>query len=97
MKKCSLCGEYKPLDAEHYHRSRSNNTGFVSRCKICVNGGEVTAPNEYAFYDGEKLVMIGTVKEISEEMEIKPSTVRFYSTPSYLKRTGGRGRVVVLI
>lgn len=42
---------------------------------------------EYALYRGEDLVAMGTVSELSEELGVKPQTVLFYGTPSYLNRT----------
>ena len=42
--------------------------------------------NEYALYKGDKLLEIGTIKELSEKLDVKEKTLRFYATPSYYKR-----------
>lgn len=34
MKKCSKCGQEKPLDG--YNRQKRNKDGFSNRCKICT-------------------------------------------------------------
>ena len=48
---------------------------------------------EYAVYKGETLLCIGTAKEIAEELNIKPKTVQFLSTPAHLKRIESRGNM----
>ena len=47
-------------------------------------------PKEYALYKGDKLLAIGTCREIAIEMGIKESTVYFYSMPSNKKRASKR-------
>lgn len=42
---------------------------------------------EYALYKGEKLIAMGTVEEISKKTGLKESTVRFYKSKNYKKRT----------
>lgn len=49
--------------------------------------GELDAKPEYAFYKGDELVIIGTVDEIAEKLNIKTRSVRWYSTPSARKRS----------
>lgn len=46
---------------------------------------------DWALYQGEELLMIGTLEEIAESRGVKASTIRFYSYPSYLNR-GKRNR-----
>lgn len=41
----------------------------------------------YALYKGEKLLTIGTVKEIAKEMGVSGTTIRKYKNPSYIERT----------
>ena len=43
--------------------------------------------NIYALYKGEEMLSVGTIQEISEELNIKEKTVYFYQTPAYIKRT----------
>lgn len=59
--------------------------------------------HEYAMYQGEKLLAIGTSKEIAAEMGISVNTVMQYNSPSYKKKIatwpnkGADARVVVRI
>ena len=53
---------------------------------------------EYALYKGDKLLAMGTKKEIAKQLGVKPSTIGFYSHPSYANRTSDvRGRRLVEI
>lgn len=42
---------------------------------------------EYALYKGEELLIIGTLREIAKQQNIKERTVSFYGTPTYQKRS----------
>ena len=44
---------------------------------------------EYALYKGEKLLGIGTKKELAKMLGVKTSTINFYRSPAYKKRTKG--------
>lgn len=54
---------------------------------------------EYALYKGDELLAIGTLKELSDKFNVKKETIKFYSSPSYLKRRknskSGNYRIVV--
>lgn len=52
---------------------------------------------EFALYKGDKLLSVGTVKEIAEETGLKPTTVRFYYYPAYEKRSKNKANRKVLI
>ena len=41
---------------------------------------------EYAIYKGDKFIDIGTAKELAKKCNVKPETIEFYASPSYLKR-----------
>ncbi len=41
---------------------------------------------EYAFYKGESLIVIGTAKEIANHLGIKEETVKWYTTPTNINR-----------
>lgn len=41
---------------------------------------------EYALYKGDTCLAIGTIKEIAEQMKLKEKTIKFYGTPSHIKR-----------
>ena len=41
---------------------------------------------EYALYKGDKLITLGTVKEIAEYCGVSPNTIHFYKSPAYKKR-----------
>lgn len=42
---------------------------------------------EYALYKGDKLLAIGTAMELAERFGVKVSTIHFYKSPAYIKRT----------
>lgn len=50
---------------------------------------------EYALYQGDEFIMIGTRTEIAKELGVREDTVRFYASETYKKRTNGNGLVVV--
>ena len=53
---------------------------------------------EYALYKGDKLLAMGTKKEIAKQLGVKPSTIKFYTHPSYAKRTSEeKGRRLIEI
>ena len=45
---------------------------------------------EYALYKGDKYLFGGTIEELAKYLGVKPHTIRFYSTPCYLKRIDNR-------
>ncbi|MBC1801013.1 hypothetical protein [Listeria booriae] len=45
------------------------------------------ATNEYALYQGDTLLKIGTADELAEFKQVKRKTILFYATPSYRNRT----------
>ncbi|HEM2758157.1 TPA: hypothetical protein U0600_000609 [Streptococcus suis] len=47
----------------------------------------VAHEKEYALYKGDKLLAIGTTKELAEQFGVKVSTIHFYKSPAYIKRT----------
>lgn len=49
----------------------------------------------YALYQGDKFIKIDTLENLANELGIKKESLRFCATPTYLKRTGGKGRVLV--
>lgn len=48
---------------------------------------------EYALYRGDSLIGMGTVEELAEMAGVKPSTIKWYMTPSGSSR--GHRTVVV--
>ncbi len=51
---------------------------------------------EYALYKGEELIGMGTVKELAKKLGVKPSTISYYHTPTYINRTSdSKGRRLV--
>lgn len=42
---------------------------------------------EYALYKGDELLGIGTKKELAKMLGVKNSTINFYRSPAYKKRT----------
>ena len=52
---------------------------------------------DYAIYKGDRFIDLGSVRYLAKKMNVKEETIKFYSTPTYQKRTGGRGYVVIRI
>lgn len=51
---------------------------------------------EYALYKGEELLGIGTKKELAEKLGVSVSTIYYYHTPTYAKRTSeDKGRRLI--
>ena len=42
--------------------------------------------SQYALYKGEKLVGIGTKKELAKLLKVRVETITFYTTPTHRKR-----------
>lgn len=42
--------------------------------------------NEYALYKGDRLLGVGTIKELAKQLDIKRTTLRFYMSPAYARR-----------
>lgn len=53
--------------------------------------------NFYALYKGDELLSLGTIKQISKEMNILESSVRFFGNKTYLERTKGSHNRKILI
>ena len=51
----------------------------------------------YALYKGDKFLNLGSIKFLAEWLGVKEDTIRFYSSPTYRKRTGDRGLLVIRI
>jgi hypothetical protein len=43
--------------------------------------------NIYAIYKGDEFIFMGTKKECAEHLGVKPEAIKFYSTPTYRKRS----------
>lgn len=42
---------------------------------------------EYALYKGDELLGMGTIRELAKKFGVKITTLYYYRTPTYLKRT----------
>lgn len=51
--------------------------------------------NEYALYKGEKLVSMGTAKEIANELNVSVPTIYSYGTPRNERRNKGNRLTLV--
>lgn len=49
---------------------------------------------EYALYKGEELLAMGTKREIAEQLGVSPSTVGYYGTPVYARRTSEKRKEI---
>ena len=45
---------------------------------------------EYALYKGDDVIAVGTIQEIAAKTNVKPDTIRFYTSPAYEKRLAAR-------
>ena len=52
---------------------------------------------EYALYHGDEFIAIGTLDELAKLEGVNKQTIQFYSYPIYLKRTNGKGKVVIKV
>lgn len=50
---------------------------------------------EYVLYKGDELLAMGTKREIAEQLGVSASTVGYYGTPAYARRTSENGRRLV--
>lgn len=50
---------------------------------------------EFALYKGEELLAMGTKREIAEQLGVSASTVGYYGTPVYARRTSENGRRLI--
>ena len=53
--------------------------------------------NTYALYHGDTVLTIGTVEELAKYLGVTKRTIKFYSTPTHLKRTNYNGYIVIKI
>lgn len=53
---------------------------------------------EYALYNGDIFVDIGTKSELAQRLNVKPETISFYASPSYHKRfeKSPEGRLIAI-
>ena len=51
---------------------------------------------EYAVYKGDKYITDGKIKEIAKKLNVKPTTINFYLTPTYKKRNHGNNHIVLV-
>lgn len=61
--------------------------------RLSVEGIRNFKYQEYAVYDGDELLVIGTAKECAEHLGIKVGTVLRYITPSHKKRLSKRNAI----
>ncbi|CEG02212.1 hypothetical protein BN1002_04542 [Bacillus sp. B-jedd] len=45
---------------------------------------------EYAVYKGDDLLVMGTARECAAELNVRPETIRWHSTPTGRKRSASR-------
>ena len=43
--------------------------------------------NYYAIYKGDKFLYLGTIKQCAEYLGVKENTIKFYTMPTYKKRS----------
>lgn len=72
-----------------------SNAGAITGRTITNEDDEVMQAKEYALYKGEEIIAMGTKREIAEQLGVSPSTVGYYGTPVYARRTTERGRRLI--
>lgn len=50
---------------------------------------------EYALYKGDELLAMGTKREIVAQLGVSASTIGYYGTPVYARRTSEDGRRLI--
>lgn len=75
---------------------RIGKTQHAIRKKIERMGWKSNFRREYAVYQSDEHLFTGTLKECVSRLKVSPSTFKFFSTPSYLKRTNDGIRIVDL-
>lgn len=51
----------------------------------------------YSVYKGDEEIAFGTIDEIANKLNIKPESVLFYGTPTYINRTSENARRLVRV
>ena len=72
----------------------------VSTVKVYRSGLGISREarkKEYALYQGDDLLSMGSAEEICNELGIKKSSLMFYKTPAHAKRTSEKARRLVEI
>lgn len=72
--------------AEELDRSYGSVRNKLQKLNIKALG----SMKEYALYQGEDIVFIGTKKECAEYWGVKESSITFMATPSHRKRIEGK-------
>lgn len=61
----------------------------------------MAAEKEYALYKGDKLIGIGTATELAKQLNVKRSTIMYYTFPVYQRKLENRkyrnARVIVCL
>lgn len=67
----------------------------VAGRRIIKKDGRAMQVKEYALYKGEQLLAMGTKREIAEQLGVSASTIGYYGTPVYARRTSDNGRRLI--
>ena len=52
---------------------------------------------EYALYEGDKFIDLGTIEYLAKREGVQPHTIMFYQSPSYKRRIKDKDNRKVLI
>lgn len=92
--KDKLVGVYAP--GSYDHTSVLGQTQEFSRWFWANHEDDgIMQVKEYALYKGEELLAMGTKREIAEQLGVSASTVGYYGTPVYARRTSDNGRRLI--
>lgn len=75
---------------------RIGKTQHAIRKKIERMGWESNFRKEYAVYQSDELLFMGTLQECVSRLGVSQSTFRYFRSPSYVKRTSDGIRIVDL-
>lgn len=84
--------------AKELNKTKSQVTNKINDLRR--NGDDLPLHHKcavYAYYTKGELVALGTLEEISEVTGIKANNLKFYATPSYIKRTSENSRRLVRV
>ncbi|MBR3318708.1 MAG: hypothetical protein IKG21_12900 [Atopobiaceae bacterium] len=56
----------------------------------------MSRPGTYALYKGDRLLGVGTKRELAERLGVKPETVGWYATPTCERRNESGNRLVAV-
>lgn len=84
---------------EELNRTHNSITSKAQSLNLMKSHRSNKHLDEYAVYKGDDMLFTGTIKEISDELNIQPNTLYRYSSLSYKRmiEREGRNNLIVLV